>query len=171
METIDNQIARILDDVQRACMAEDSLERKGFLQRIELACKALIGQERAADMGPWKISENGRWISSDNFDNDVMLEIKVTGDFWGDIDRLAYSKALAAKLNDAKELPTGLPKEPPAGLLRSMALRYRHDFGLDADDSSPMSGGLTDAERQALLTTMHQLYEEVSGHGFFKWPE
>lgn len=63
-----------------------------------------------------------------------------------------------------------LPKDPPIGLLNSMALRYRHDFGLDADDTSPMSCGTTPAERDAILRVMRQLYEEVSGHGFYQWP-
>ena len=65
-----------------------------------------------------------------------------------------------------------LPKEPPAGLLISMALRYRHDFGLDRyPEDSPIVAGCTPAEREAILRTMRQLYEEVSGHGFFKYPE
>ncbi len=51
-----------------------------------------------------------------------------------------------------------LPKEPPIGLLNSMAMRYRHDFGL-----------LSVSEQAAVLGTMRQLYEEVSGYGFFNW--
>ncbi len=62
-----------------------------------------------------------------------------------------------------------LPKEPPPGLINSMCMRYAHDFGIDADDSSPMSCGWTEQEREALRQVMRQLYEEVSGHGFFKW--
>lgn len=63
-----------------------------------------------------------------------------------------------------------LPKEPPRELLYSMALRYRHDFGIDHDDASPMSCGTTPEQRDAILRTMRQLYEEVSGHGFYHWP-
>jgi hypothetical protein len=63
-----------------------------------------------------------------------------------------------------------LPKDPPAGLLISMAMRYRHDFGLRKSQSSgPLTCGVTDDERQAILATMRQLYEEVSGHGFYQW--
>lgn len=64
-----------------------------------------------------------------------------------------------------------LPKDPPPGLLNSMAMRLRHDFGIDADDNSPMSSGFTEQEREVILNDMRKLYEEVSGHGFFKWPE
>jgi hypothetical protein len=64
-----------------------------------------------------------------------------------------------------------LPKEPPLGLLESMATRMRHDFGLDADDTSPMSSGFTEREREVLLNDMRKIYEEVSGHGFYQWPK
>lgn len=49
-----------------------------------------------------------------------------------------------------------LPKEPPAGLLVSMALRLNHGFGLCGEDS-----------RNAQLTSMRQVYEEVTGQGFW----
>ena len=62
-----------------------------------------------------------------------------------------------------------LPKEPPHGLLWSMAMRMHHDFGIDADDTSPMASGWTHAEREVVLQDMRRLYEEVSGHGFFTW--
>lgn len=62
-----------------------------------------------------------------------------------------------------------LPKAPPPGLIDSMCLRYAHDFYLDADDTSPIASGWTEEEREGLRRTMRQLYEEVSGHGFFDW--
>lgn len=52
-----------------------------------------------------------------------------------------------------------LPAEPPPGLLNSMALRYRHDFGL-----------LSTEVQDSILRDMRRLYEEVSGHGFYRWP-
>jgi hypothetical protein len=169
MKTVDAQIDDILRDVSFAMRAENGHERKMYLQRIEIACKALVGQERVPDQGPWEVLPDGTSIMSDDFDHDVML--KVGGDFYGDADRRAYAVALANVLNGSKALPIGLPKTPPAGLLHSMAMRYRHDFGLDADDTSPMSCGMTPDERAAILRTMAQLYEEVAGHGFFKHPE
>lgn len=61
-----------------------------------------------------------------------------------------------------------VPKSPPPGLLASMATRYRHDFGLDKDDTSPMESGLSPREREVVLTLMAQLYEEATGQGFYK---
>jgi hypothetical protein len=42
-------------------------------------------------------------------------------------------------------------------LIDSMALRYRHDFGL-----------LEENEKESIRTTMKQLWEEVVGNGFYK---
>ena len=98
------QIKHILTNVQHACFAEYSAERRGYLQCIEEECIAL----------------------------------------------------------------TKLPKEPPPALLYSMAMRYRHDFGLDHNDNSPMSAGCTPAEREAIILLMRQLYEEVAGYGFYQ---
>lgn len=64
-----------------------------------------------------------------------------------------------------------LPKDPPPGLLWSMALRLRHDFGIDADDTSPMACGFTPEEREAMLRDMRRLYDEVAGSGFFQWED
>ena len=61
-----------------------------------------------------------------------------------------------------------VPVEPTPALLVSMAMRYRHDFGIDTDDSSPMSCGLTDRERESILNTMRQIHEEVVGKGFYR---
>jgi hypothetical protein len=49
-----------------------------------------------------------------------------------------------------------------------MATRYRHDFGLEKDDTSPMDCGLSPREREVVLTLMAQLYEEATGQGFYK---
>lgn len=64
-----------------------------------------------------------------------------------------------------------LPKVPPPGLLWSMALRLRHDFGVDADDTSPMASGFTPEEREVVLRDMRRLYDEVAGSGFFNWED
>jgi hypothetical protein len=42
------------------------------------------------------------------------------------------------------------------GLLVSMAMRYRHDFGL-----------LSDNQKRSVLSQMRQIYEEVAGIGFY----
>jgi hypothetical protein len=66
-----------------------------------------------------------------------------------------------------------LPQEPPPGLLMSMAIRYDHGLGMPGYyDSLNAAGltahGLTHKQRlESALRTMRQLYEEVSGHGFY----
>lgn len=49
--------------------------------------------------------------------------------------------------------------QPDPALLRSMAMRYRHDFGL-----------LDSLTQKAILTQMRQLWEEVVGLGFYRPP-
>lgn len=46
---------------------------------------------------------------------------------------------------------------PDPKLIDSMAMRYRHDFGL-----------LDEPQKEAIRTTMKQLWEEVVGLGFYK---
>ena len=144
-------------------------EAKSLLSRIQCAIEALPGQERKPDAGPWKASKDGNIIWSDDFQHDVAL--RVSGDFYSGADRVAYSQALTNTLNGAVPPVAGLPKQPPAGLLHSMAMRMRHDFGLNRDVNQPLSAGMTREEREALLADMARLYEEVAGHGFFKWSE
>lgn len=50
--------------------------------------------------------------------------------------------------------------KPAPGLLESMALRYRHDFGL-----------LTAEEQRPILRSMEQLWEEVAGKGYYSYPD
>jgi len=47
--------------------------------------------------------------------------------------------------------------KPDSKLIDSMAMRYRHDFGLLGED-----------EQNAIRTTMKQIWEEVVGLGFYK---
>lgn len=63
-----------------------------------------------------------------------------------------------------------IPIEPPPGLIDSMCMRFRHDFGLTKQPGE-LSSGLTDSERDALRRQMRQLYDEVAGTGFFRWPQ
>jgi hypothetical protein len=67
---------------------------------------------------------------------------------------------------------SALPKDPPLGLIMSMAIRYDHGLGVpgyyDGELMRAISGGLTHKQRLlAAMATMRQLYEEVSGHGFY----
>lgn len=63
-------------------------------------------------------------------------------------------KNIAAKLESGDYLL--VPKIPNQDCLNSMAMRYRHDFGL-----------LDDNFRQSITTEMRQLYEEATGQGFY----
>lgn len=53
--------------------------------------------EELHDKGPWEVSKDGSAIQSDDFTHDVIL--RVTGDFYSDEQRKAYSDILAMKLN------------------------------------------------------------------------
>lgn len=66
-------------------------------------------------------------------------------------------------------------KYPKDGVLYSMGLRYRHDFGLDRQEviltrgaASPVifGSGLTEQEREATLVTMRQLYETIADRAY-----
>ena len=59
-----------------------------------------------------------------------------------------------------------LPKEPPPGLLQSMATCYDHSFGLQ----SPFETEEQHKERQErILYEMRKYYDEISGYGYFKY--
>lgn len=51
-------------------------------------------------------------------------------------------------------------KKPDPALINSMAVRYRHDFGL-----------LGEEEKDSIRRTMYQLWEEVVGLGFYHKPK
>lgn len=158
MKSVAEQIQNLLDDVKAYGSEPSDGMKRVLLSRIESAAQALVGQERPADPGPWSMSPDGLLISSDNFQHDVQLKVRVTGDFYGEADKAAYSRRLVSQLNQSVPLKEGLPKEPPAHLIHSMCMRYRHDYGI-----------ISPEHQEATRRTMRQLYEEVSGHGFFNW--
>lgn len=61
-----------------------------------------------------------------------------------------------------------IPTTPPRALLVSMAIRMRHDFGVDKAVGT-WGCGFTAGEREVLIVEMAQLYEEVAGRGFYQW--
>ena len=134
------------------------------------------------DRGPWLVniwkSPDGSTrdrvvLQSDDFNHDAALEI--SGDFVDLQAKLEYARFIARQLN--AQIPNDhlatvvVPRRPPMARLVSMATRYRHDFGLDKDPSSPLSAGLTDKERQVILEMMRQIYEEATGQGFYQPPQ
>lgn len=68
--------------------------------------------------------------------------------------------------------PVETPKEPPLGLLMSMAIRMDHGLGVPGYYDQPffacLANNLTHAQRlDATLKVCRQLWEEVVGHGFY----
>lgn len=62
-------------------------------------------------------------------------------------------------------------KEPPAGLLMSMAIRMDHGLGIPGyyDQDMFSLDGLTHQQRlDAALITAKQMWEEVVGLGFYR---
>lgn len=62
-----------------------------------------------------------------------------------------------------------LPEEPPYDLLFSMALRYDHGLGCDGYYDMLYGDGEHNKRLESTISIMRQLYEEVSGHGFYRW--
>lgn len=75
-----------------------------------------------------------------------------------------YGEALGIRINDlqrlmvlAKAAQREAAQQPNPGLIDSMALRFRHDFGL-----------LLEEQKAPIRRQMHQLWEEVVGLGFYQ---
>lgn len=70
----------------------------------------------------------------------------------------------------------GDANEPPPGLLMSMAVRYDHGLGVPGYYDQVIfsgigdgEGGVTHAMRlESTMRTMRQLWEEVTGRGFYR---
>jgi hypothetical protein len=80
--------------------------------------------------------------------------------------------ASAARVLELEANAGKLPKEPPPGLLISMALRQDHGLGVPGYYDATPWGDAPVAERhwrrfQGAVNAMRQLYEEASGHGFW----
>lgn len=68
-----------------------------------------------------------------------------------------------------------LPQEADARLIESMCLRYDHAHGIKVGSLQNRGGVETDEEfanrQESNRRLMRKLYEEVSGYGFFTYPE
>jgi hypothetical protein len=72
-------------------------------------------------------------------------------------------------MDEAAALKTKLlPKEPPPGLLVSMAIRMDHGLGVPGYYDQGMSIESHTSRMKSTITVCRQLYEEVSGYGFYK---
>lgn len=76
--------------------------------------------------------------------------------------------------NTAETLPedhVAIPVDPPRALLISMAIRSDHGLGVPGYYDQPLfsNQGISHAQRfEAEISSMRQLYEEVSGAGFYQ---
>jgi hypothetical protein len=78
----------------------------------------------------------------------------------------AQSEAKFCREHLERERANALPKEPPIGLLMSMALRLDHAIGCKGYYDQ---FGLDHARRvEMAIDDMRKVYEEISGQGFYK---
>ena len=61
--------------------------------------------------------------------------------------------------------------EPPPGLLMSMAIRWDHALGLDGYYDQFGKPGDHKLKLESTLRDMRRLWEEVTGRGFFQYPD
>jgi hypothetical protein len=82
--------------VQAAREAERIAAREALMSEIAPHDQSTADND-PHDAGPWTVSDDGRRIQSDDFTHDI--DLHVTGDFYDNAQRKAYSDNLAAKLN------------------------------------------------------------------------
>ena len=78
---------------------------------------------------------------------------------------------LYRRTQDAVNTGSVAPSEPPPGLLMSMALRMDHGLGVPGYYDQQMFGSEAPTHKQRLeaaLITARQMWEEVTGHGFYR---
>jgi hypothetical protein len=89
---------------------------------------------------------------------------------WVNESNLHSFSSMLGSSNKTKSCLTDLPNTPSPGLLMSMALRYDHALGIPGYyDDLPIQLGMSHDERlKSTLSMMRQLYEEISGQGFYR---
>jgi hypothetical protein len=87
-------------------------------------------------------------------------------------DTLARIAKRLAALRAQPERGAEEMREPPPGLLMSMAMRYDHGLGMPGyydQEIFQLAGSPAHILRlESALITMRQLWEEVTGNGFYK---
>ena len=90
------------------------------------------------------------------------------------VDDVLRANDLLSLLEELQELRSRTAKEPPPGLLMSMAIRFDHGLGCPGFYDQPIythGGHISHQDRlESTLRVMGQLYEEMSGNGFYKLP-
>lgn len=103
---------------------------------------------------------------------DASNEVLPNSQFVEVVPAAAYD-ALLKELNDLKAAPSGfvmIPVKPPKALLVSMAIRSDHGLGVPGYyDQKILGGNGVSHEKQfeAAIREMAQVYEEVTGEGFY----
>jgi hypothetical protein len=92
---------------------------------------------------------------------ELMLALPISENVSPDLHRLCKEYLAALRQPRAPEIP----EEPSIGLVNSMCFRFAHDFGLPKD---ALGQGFTEQERDSLRRQMRQVYEEISGRGFYR---
>jgi hypothetical protein len=69
------------------------------LQERVVELEKALGRPFVVERGPWVVQNDGYSIASEDFTHDVIL--KVSGDFYDDAQRFAYSSELCRRLNAA----------------------------------------------------------------------
>ena len=102
---------------------------------------------------------------------EVDMAEKQSLDFYVEKENAAEREAMLEQLKKQLEDRITLPTVPPEGLLLSMAIRFDHGLGVQGYYDDPMFGPPSHQKRlESTIRTMNQLYEEVSGGGFFTYP-
>ena len=64
-----------------------------------------------------------------------------------------------------------VPADPPAELIESMCMRYRHDHGIPQNFPEQETDEQFRRRQEGTRTTMRQLYEEATGQGYYRIPD
>jgi len=127
-------------------MSDDTLdcsERKRICNLATAQAKTTL--KRGDRLRVTKCPGTKRWITFECWDGDWIVSKSGINDYH------------AINIDMVNDKAINFPIQPDPALLESMAMRYRHDFGL-----------LDSKHQAAILVTMRQLWEEVAGVGFYR---
>jgi len=117
----------------------------------------LIGTSRDSDVNKLSI-KNCEAIESGYDLDELTKESSESQSLFNDL--ACYETGFIRGFQKALEIINEARNHKDSQLIDSMALRYRHDFGLITDES----------QKDGIRNIMHQLWEEVVGLGFYDGP-
>jgi len=121
----------------------DHSERKRICKLATAQAKTTL--KRGDRLRVTKCPGTLRWITFERWDGDWI------------VSKSGINDHHAINIDMVNDKAINFPIQPDPALLESMAMRYRHDFGL-----------LDSKHQAAILVTMRQLWEEVAGVGFYR---